>query len=250
MLGAFAIWQRDMLVFRRDILSETITTIASPLTFLLIFGLGLGGVIGKVEGVPYIIFVVPGLISMTAALAAYDDAAWGMWFHREVQYTISEYLVNPITVYDVVFGKIISGLTKAVVKGLLVAIILMLLTGFRVSLAYIPLYLAFIVLASAIFSSLGTIAGTVIDKPESLGRLEAVIVLPIIFLSGVFFSITAYPQFMQPVVRLLPTTAIFVGARDALLRGEIDLRFLVILILSVAISFAAAALVFDWKVED
>src|SRR3990170_2984059 len=93
--GALAIWQRDMLVFGRDIVSETITTIASPLTFLLIFGLGLGGVIGTVEGVPYIIFVVPGLISMTATLAAYDDAAWGMWFHRQVQFTISEYLLNP-----------------------------------------------------------------------------------------------------------------------------------------------------------
>ncbi|MCL5960310.1 MAG: ABC transporter permease [Chloroflexi bacterium] len=250
MLGAFAIWQRDMLVFRRDILSEGITTIASPLTFLLIFGLGLGGVIGNIEGVPYVIFVVPGLISMTATMAAFDDAAWGMWFHREVQYTISEYLVNPITVYDVVFGKIISGLTKSVVKGLLVAIILTLLTGFRVPLANIPLYLVFIFLASAIFSSLGTIAGTVIDKPEQLGRLEAVIILPVIFLSGVFFSISAYPQFLQPIVKLLPTTAIFVGARAALLRGEIDLQFLITLIVTVVVSFVAAALIFDWKVED
>jgi lipooligosaccharide transport system permease protein len=250
MRGVVAIWQRDMLVFRRGLLGEAITTVASPLTFLLVFGLGLSGVIGSVEGVPYVLFVVPGLISMTAVLAAFDDAAWSMWFHREVMYTISEYLVNPITVYDVVIAKICSGLSIAMIKSLLVAIILILLTGFRVSLANIPLYLAYIFMASAIFSSIGTIAGTLIDKPENLGRVEAVVIIPIIFLSGVFFSLAAYPAFLLPIVRLLPTTAIFAGSRQALLLGQPDPEFLIVLVVSTIVAFVAATIVFDRKIED
>lgn len=82
MRGAICIRQRDMLVVRRNLLAEATTVLAFPLTFFLTFGLGLKGYIQEVEGVSYAIFVVPGLISMTAVLAAFDDSAWGMWFHR------------------------------------------------------------------------------------------------------------------------------------------------------------------------
>lgn len=109
--GAFSIWNRDMLVLRRSIFSEFLAVIASPLTFYLAFGFGLRGYIANVEGVSYPVFMAPGLITMTAVTAAFDESAWSMWFHRKVQRTIEAYRVTPITVYDIVVGKIISGFT-------------------------------------------------------------------------------------------------------------------------------------------
>lgn len=249
MHGAICIWQRDMRVLRRSLSSEAATVLAFPLTFFLTFGLGLKGYIQDIEGVPYAIFVVPGLISMTAILGAFDDGSWGMWFHRVVQKTIEEYRVNPITVTDIIVGKIISGFTSGFLKGLSVGICLLFLTGFQFNLLYLLGYLLFIFLGCIAFSCLGSLVGTLIDKPENLGRLEAVVIMPLIFLAGLFFPLSAYPDSVLPYIQALPTTALFDGARIALLSGKVDPVYLGELLASAILSFILAVRVFEKKMH-
>jgi lipooligosaccharide transport system permease protein len=249
MHGAICVWQRDMLVLRRNWVSEIATVLAFPLTFFLTFGLGLKGYIKDIGGIPYAIFVVPGLISMTAVLAAFDDGAWGMWFHRIVQKTIEEYRVNPITVTDIIVGKIISGFTSGLFKGISVGIALLLLTGFHFTPTYLLVYLLFIFLGCITFSCLGSLCGTLIDKPENLGRIEAVVVMPIIFLAGLFFPLSIYPDDVLPYIKAIPTTALFDGAREALLSGKVAMPYLVMLVVSAIISFALAVRVFEKKMH-
>lgn len=249
MHGALCVWQRDMRVLRRNWLSEVTTVLAFPLTFFLTFGLGLKGYIQDVENVPYAIFVVPGLISMTAILAAFDDGSWGMWFHRIVQKTLDEYRVNPITVTDIIIGKIISGFTSGLCKGLAVGFFLLLLTGFKFNLSFVLVYLLFIFLGCITFSCLGSLCGTLIDKPENLGRIEAVVVMPIIFLAGLFFPLSAYPETVLPYIKAVPTTALFDGARLALLSGKVDWAYLGMLLVSALISFILAVRVFEKKMH-
>jgi lipooligosaccharide transport system permease protein len=238
-----------MLVLRRNWLSEIATVLAFPLTFFLTFGLGLKGYIQDIEGIPYAIFVVPGLISMTAVLAAFDDGAWGMWFHRIVQKTIEEYRVNPITVTDIIVGKIISGFTSGLLKGISVGIALLLLTGFQFTPTYLLVYLLFIFLGCITFSCLGSLCGTLIDKPENLGRIEAVVVMPIIFLAGLFFPLSIYPDDVLPYIKAIPTTALFDGAREALLSGKVAMSYLIMLVVSAIISFGLAVRVFEKKMH-
>jgi lipooligosaccharide transport system permease protein len=238
-----------MLVLRRNWLSEIATVLAFPLTFFLTFGLGLKGYIQDIGGIPYAIFVVPGLISMTAVLAAFDDGAWGMWFHRIVQKTIEEYRVNPITVTDIIVGKIISGFTSGLFKGISVGIALLLLTGFQFTPTYLLVYLLFIFLGCITFSCLGSLCGTLIDKPENLGRIEAVVVMPIIFMAGLFFPLSVYPDDVLLYIKAIPTTALFDGAREALLSGKVAMPYLVMLVVSAIISFALAVRVFEKKMH-
>jgi lipooligosaccharide transport system permease protein len=249
MRGAICIWQRDMLVLKRNLASELATVMAFPLTFFLTFGLGLKGYIQDIQGVPYAIFVVPGLISMTAILAAFDDGAWGMWFHRVVQKTIQEYRVNPITVTEIIVGKIISGFTSGFLKGLAVGISLLVLTGFQFNLFFLGSYLIFIFLGSITFSCVGSLCGTLIDKPENLGRVEAVAVMPLIFLAGLFFPLSAYPGNVLPYIKAIPTTSLFDGARMALLNGRIDLVYLGELTVSAVVSFILAVYIFERKMH-
>jgi lipooligosaccharide transport system permease protein len=248
--GAFSIWGRDMLVLRRSLFSELLAVIAYPLTLYLAFGIGLKGYIADVEGVPYALFIAPGLISMTAVNAAFDESSWSMWFHRRVQHTIEEYRVNPITVYDIVIGKIISGFTQGAIKGVAVAVVIFLMTPFRFPFSHILAYLFYIVLGSMIFSCLGTICGTSIDKPENIGRVQAVIIVPLIFMAGIFFPLSSYPASLLPVIRVLPTTAIFEGARQALLKGGIDGGYAAILIVTAVSIFALAVWIFNRKIEE
>jgi len=241
---------RDLLVFWRGKISEALTTLASPLTFFLVFGLGLKDYIRHVDGVPYMLFVAPGLIAMAAMSEAFEDGSWGMWFHRMIQRTIDEYRVNPITVYDIVVGKILSGFCQGALKGILVALVILPLTGFRFRIDGTGFYLVYLALGSMIFSCSGILAGTLLDKPEQVGRVYAVIVAPLIFLSGLFFPITVYPSKVQFIVKLIPTTAIFDGSRRAILNGELDPMYLVILTLFAILSFVLTVIIFDRRIEE
>ena len=248
--GAFSIWGRDLLVLRRSILSELISVVAYPLTLYLAFGFGLRGYITDVEGVPYSLFIAPGLISMTAVNAAFDESAWSMWFHRRVQRTIEEYRVTPVTVYDIVIGKIFSGFSQGAIKGSVVFLVIMLLTPFRIDYSHLPIYLLCIAISSMTFSCVGTICGTVIDKPENIGRVQSVVIVPLIFMAGIFFPLSSYPPAVLPFIKLLPTTAIFEGSRDALLSGFVPGYYLVNLVLSAALCFAIAVFTFNRKMAE
>jgi lipooligosaccharide transport system permease protein len=239
-----------MLVLRRSLVSEILAVIAYPLTLYLAFGIGLRGYISDVEGVPYALFIAPGLISMTAVNAAFDESAWSMWFHRRVQHTIEEYRVNPITVYDIVIGKIISGFCQGAFKGMAVGLVIYIMTPFRFPFPHLLAYLFFIVLGSMIFSCLGTICGTVIDKPENIGRIQAVVIIPLIFMAGIFFPLSSYPSALLPVIRALPTTAVFEGARQALLKGTVEGAYAVILLVTAVMIFAIAVWIFNRKIEE
>jgi lipooligosaccharide transport system permease protein len=248
--GALSIFGRDLIVLRRSLFSELLAVVASPLTLYLAFGFGLKGYISEVDGVPYAVFIAPGLISMTAVLAAFEDSAWSMWFHRRVQKTIEEYRVTPITVYDIVVGKLISGFAQGALKGVAVGVIIFFLTPFRFPIHNLAVYLLFIAFGSMIFSCLGTICGTTIDKPENIGRIQAVVIMPLIFMSGIFFPLSSYPASVLPFINLLPSTALFEGARIALLTGVTGALHLTILCVAAVVMFVLAVIVFNRKIEE
>ena len=112
------------------------------------------------------------------------------------------------------------------------------------------LYLLYIFLGSMIFSCVGTMCGTTIDKPENIGRVEAVVIVPLIFMSGVFFPLSSYPAGVLQIINLLPTTAIFEGARRSLLAGELGVGYLTILSLTASVIFALAVYTFNKKIEE
>jgi len=248
--GSLAIWRRDMLVLRRSILSELVAVVAYPLTIYLAFGIGMKGYIGLVEGVSYSLFIAPGLITMTAVNAAYSESVWSLWFHRRVQFTIESYRVTPVSVSEIVVAKIFSGFTHGLVKGLTVALVIFAITPFRFEPGNLLAYLAFLLPGSALFSCAGVISGTVMDKPETIGKVEAVFIMPLIFMSGLFFPLSSYPDAVIPWVRALPTTALFEGARQALVSGVFPVGYALQVSATALAAFVAAVWIFRWKMSE
>lgn len=248
--GSLAIWRRDMLVLRRNILSELVAVAAYPLTIYLAFGIGMKGYIGLVEGVPYSLFIAPGLITMTAVNSAYSESVWSLWFHRRVQFTIDSYRVTPVSVSEIVIGKILSGFSHGLVKGLAVGLVIFAITPFRFPPAHLLAYLAFLLPGSAFFSCAGILCGTIMDKPETIGRVEAVFIMPLIFMSGLFFPLSSYPAALIPWVRALPTTALFEGARQALVSGAFPFGFAVQVAVTALLTFVAAVWLFRLKMSE
>lgn len=248
--GSLAIWRRDMLVLRRSIWSELVAVVAYPLTMYLAFGIGMRGYIGLVEGVPYSLFIAPGLITMTAVNAAYNESVWSLWFHRRVQFTVESYRVTPIAVWEIVVAKILSGFSHGLIKGLAVALVIFAITPFRFEPANLLAYLAFLLPGSALFSCAGVISGTVMDKPETIGKVEAVLVMPLIFMSGLFFPLSSYPAQIAPWVRLFPTTALFEGARHALVGGLFSTLFALQVLTTALAAFVAAVVIFRCRMAE
>ncbi len=248
--GSLAIWRRDMLVLRRSILSELVAVVAYPLTIYLAFGIGMKGYIGLVDGVPYSIFIAPGLITMTAVNAAYSESVWSLWFHRRVQFTIESYRVTPVSVTEIVIGKLLSGFTHGLVKGAAVAVVIFAITPFRFAPAHFLAYLAFYIPGSAFFSCAGVISGTLMDKPETIGRVEAVLIMPLIFMSGLFFPLSSYPAGVAAAVSYLPTTALFEGARRTIVAGTFSPLFAANIWLTALVSFVAAVLIFRRRLSQ
>ncbi|HEX9078955.1 MAG TPA: ABC transporter permease [Desulfuromonadaceae bacterium] len=248
--GSLAIWRRDMLVLRRNILSELVAVAAYPLTIYLAFGIGMKGYIGLVDGVPYSLFIAPGLITMTAVNAAYSESVWSLWFHRRVQFTVDSYRVTPISVSEIVVGKILSGFSHGLVKGLAVGLVIFAITPFRFPPDHLLAYLAFLIPGSAFFSCAGVICGTIMDKPETIGRVEAVFIMPLIFMSGLFFPLSSYPAALIPWVRALPTTALFEGARQALVSGGFSLGYGLQVAATALLTFIAAVWIFRRKMAE
>ncbi len=248
--GSLAIWRRDMLVLRRNILSELVAVAAYPLTIYLAFGIGMKGYIGLVEGVPYSLFIAPGLITMTAVNAAYSESVWSLWFHRRVQYTVDSYRVTPISVSEIVVGKILSGFSHGLVKGLAVGLVIFAITPFSFPPGHLLAYLAFLVPGSAFFSCAGVVCGTIMDKPETIGRVEAVFIMPLIFMSGLFFPLSSYPAALIPWVRALPTTALFEGARQSLVIGGFAFGYGLQIAVTALLAFIAAVGIFRRKMAE
>ena len=247
---SLAIWRRDMLVLRRSILSELVAVIAYPLTIYLAFGIGMKGYIGLIDGIPYSLFIAPGLITMTAVNAAFSESVWSLWFHRRVQFTIDSYRVTPVTVSGIVCAKFFSGFTHGLVKGIAVGFVIFLITPFRFPPAHLATYLLFLIPGSVLFSCAGVISGTLMDKPETIGRVEAVFIMPLVFMSGLFFPLSSYPEPIAAVVRALPTTALFEGARQALVSGSVSFGPLALLYSTALMAFIGAVCVFRWKMAE
>jgi lipooligosaccharide transport system permease protein len=230
--------------------NETLTTMSIPLTFFLTFGLGLRGYISNVDGVPYLAFIAPGLISLAILLEAYRTGAWGLWLDRWHQKMLDEYRIKPITTSDIIIGDILGGFTVALIKGAIVAAILLLMSPFRLDVSHLGAYLLYLFPGSILFTCVGTMVGTVFKKPDQVGQVQNIIITPLLYLGGLFFPIKAFPAWLQPIIHWLPTTALFDGGRAALLTGAYRLDYGLSLWAVALLSFWGATALFNHKLSE
>lgn len=232
--------------------NEAVNTMAIPLTFFLAFGFGLQGYISDVDGVPYMAFIAPGLITMSIMLEAYRTGSWGLWLDRWHQKMLDEYRIKPIWTIDIIVGEILGGFLVALMKGAVVALVLMLLlpSPVKIQWAYLPAYLALMFPGCIFFTCVGAMVGTTFPKPDHIAQSQTIFITPLLYLGGLFFPIETLPGWLLPTVRLLPTTAAFDGGRKLLLHGELNPSYIWVLILSAGLSFVLSTWWFNKKLSQ
>jgi ABC-2 type transport system permease protein len=168
-----------------------LAAIASSFLFILVFGLSLGHRISEVDGVDYKAFIVPGLVTMAMAQAAYSNNAASVFGARFDRY-INDVLAAPMRPWEINLGLSLGGVVRALLIGIGLVALAIPVTSVPIR-QPAELVLA-VVLALALFSSLGVIVGIYASSWDFTGFVNNLIILPLTFLGGVFYSVDVLPS--------------------------------------------------------
>jgi ABC-2 type transport system permease protein len=210
LVGMAAIYREQMSRFRRTLLQSIIAPVLSTSLYFIVFGAAIGGRMQQIEGVSYGEFIVPGLIMMTLLTQSLVNASLSIYFPKFTG-TIYEYLSAPISALELVIAFIGAAATKSIILG----IIILITAAFFVPLEiHHPFWMAaFLVLTSVSFSLFGFIIGIWADGFEKLNIVPTLLITPLAFLGGSFYSISVLPPFWQTVSLFNPVVYLISGFR-------------------------------------
>jgi ABC-2 type transport system permease protein len=165
--------------------------VASSFLFIVVFGLSLGGRIRAIDGVDYDVFIVPGLITMAMAQAAYANNSASVFSARFDRY-IHDVLAAPMRAWEMNLGLALGGVVRAIVIGL--ALVLLSIAVTEVPIREPLVLLLALGLALAIFASLGVVIGIYASSWDTTSFFNHLVILPLTFLGGVFYSVDTLPS--------------------------------------------------------
>ena len=208
--GVKAIYGFEMARMRRTIFQSIVSPVISTSLYFVVFGAAIGSRINEIDGVSYGSFIVPGLIMLMLLTESISNASFGIYFPRFTG-TIYEVLSAPVSFVEIVLGYVGAAASKSIILG---GIILLTANLFvPVHIAHPVWMLLFLVLTSVTFSLFGFILGIWADGFEKLQIVPMLIVTPLAFLGGSFYSIDMLPPLWQTVTLFNPVVYLISGFR-------------------------------------
>ncbi|MDV4144975.1 MULTISPECIES: ABC transporter permease [Shimia] len=208
----WAIYTSEMMRFFRTLAQSFLSPVLSTSLYFIVFGAAIGSRIDQVEGVSYGAFIVPGLVMLSVITQSITNGAFGIYFPKFIG-TIYELLSAPVNFLEIVIGFVGAAATKALFIG---AVILGTSTFFvDLTVQHPVAMVAFLVLTCLSFALLGFIIGIWAQNFEQLQLVPLLIVTPLVFLGGSFYSISMLPPFWQTVTMFNPVVYLISGFRWA-----------------------------------
>jgi ABC-2 type transport system permease protein len=204
------IYANEMTRFWQTLFQSIASPVISTMLYFIVFGAAIGASIDKIEGVSYGLFIVPGLTMLSILTQSISNASFGIFFPKFTG-TIYELLSAPISFYEVLIGFVGAAATKS----LILATIILITASFFVELQIAhPIWMvSFLLLTCITFSLFGFIIGLWAGNFEKLQVVPLLIVTPLVFLGGSFYSISMLPEFWQKVTLFNPVLYLVSGFR-------------------------------------
>lgn len=239
--GAYTIYKFEMARMWRTLGQSVASPVLSTSLYFIVFGSAIGSRITEIDGVSYGSFIVPGLIMMSVLTQSISNASFGIYFPRFTG-TIFEVLSAPVSYFEILLGYVGAAATKSMILGFLILF---------TAQFFVPLeiqkpgwMLIFLVLTSVTFSLFGFLIGLWADGFEKLQLVPLLVVTPLAFLGGSFYSIKMLPPFWQMVSLLNPVVYLISGFRWAFY-GTSDVSVEVSLII-IGVILVASTLTVRW----
>jgi ABC-2 type transport system permease protein len=205
-----SIYKFEMARTARTLAQSIVSPVISTSLYFVVFGAAIGSRITQIEGISYGAFIVPGLIMLMLLTQSVMNASFGIYFPRFVG-TIYELLSAPISFFEIVLGYVGAAASKSIILGLIIL---------ATSGLFVPIHIehpfwmmAFLVLTAVTFSLLGFIIGIWADGFEKLQIIPLLVITPLTFLGGSFYSISVLPPFWQKVTLFNPVVYLISGFR-------------------------------------
>ncbi len=224
--GVWAIYRFEMDRMRRTLLQSVLSPVLSTSLYFVVFGAAIGSRISDIDGVSYGAFIVPGLTMLTLLTNSIANASFGIYFPRFIG-TIYELLSAPVSPLEIVLGYVGAAVTKSMILGAIILLTAGLFVPLRIE--HPAAMVAFLLLTCITFCLFGFLIGLWADNFEKLQVVPLLVVTPLTFLGGSFYSIKALPPFWQSITLFNPVVYLVSGFRWS---------FYGIADLSVGVSFA------------
>lgn len=200
----YPIFLREILIFKRRLfrLGFVLSTMLTPLLYLLVFGVGLGKRV-SIAGGNYLDYLMPGLLAVTSMINSYTWIANGMTVSRIFFRTFQIYIQAPISAAAIMWGEVLSGMAR----GLFASVILLgcgYLVGSRLALS--PVFIAAWLANCFLSASFGVIVGLISRSHDDAASFTNFFIMPMAFFSGTFFPVEEMPWLVQKIIQLLPLT--------------------------------------------
>ncbi|HUD96996.1 MAG TPA: ABC transporter permease [Woeseiaceae bacterium] len=205
-----AIYHFEMARMGRTLFQSIVSPVVSTSLYFIVFGAAIGSRISEIDGVGYGSFIVPGLIMLMLLMESISNASFGIYFPRFTG-TIYELLSAPVSFVEILLGYVGAAATKSVILGFIILATANLFVD--VSIAHPVWMLLFLVLTAVSFSLFGFILGIWADGFEKLQIVPMLIVTPLVFLGGTFYSISMLPPLWQTVTLFNPVVYLISGFR-------------------------------------
>jgi ABC-2 type transport system permease protein len=196
-----SIYKFEMARMWRTLMQSIATPILSTSLYFVVFGSAIGSRMGDIEGINYGAFIIPGLIMLSLMTESISNASFGIYMPRFAG-TIYEVLSAPVSYIEIVIGYVGAAATKSVILGILILVTARLFIAYEVQ---HPIWmLGFLILTAVTFSLFGFIIGIWADGFEKLQVVPLLIVTPLTFLGGTFYSINMLPPIWQKITLFNP----------------------------------------------
>ncbi|MEQ1439116.1 ABC transporter permease [Fontimonas sp. SYSU GA230001] len=205
-----AIYHFEMARWFRTLTQSVASPVISTSLYFVVFGAAIGSRMGDIEGVSYGAFIIPGLVMLSLLSESISNASFGIYMPKWSG-TIYEVLSAPVSAVEIVVGYVGAAATKSILLGVLILATARLFVPYEIA---HPLWmLAFLVLTAITFSLFGFIIGVWADSWEKLQVIPLMIVTPLAFLGGSFYSIAMLPPVWQKIALLNPVVYLISGFR-------------------------------------
>jgi len=205
-----SIYKFEMARAWRTLMQSILSPILSTSLYFVVFGAAIGSRMGDIDGITYGAFIIPGLIMLSLLSESISNASFGIYMPKFAG-TIYEVLSAPISAVEIVIGYVGAAATKSIILGILILFTARLFVSYEIA---HPIWMfCFLVLTAVTFSLFGFIIGIWADGFEKLQIVPMLIVTPLIFLGGSFYSINMLPPIWQKITLFNPVVYLISGFR-------------------------------------